>query len=287
MDMNHDTRFVQESDSALGGEFAGVFRKVGGELTGLALGGAVLGAAHVGVLKAMHELGITIGCIAGTSIGSFIAALHAFGKSWAEIEAVALELDWFDLSGITLSEYGLLSNKKFGKIVNGLLGKCRIEDAPVPLSIVATDIGSGNRVVLNEGDVSRAVMASSSIPGIFRPVEYGDMLLVDGVLTENVPVSPLCDMGAGTVICVDLLGRHTFRRPEHLVALLLNAFYSALRAMSRIQIRHADLIIAPDLSEFGIIDTSQVKEIIASGYKEAYPLLKAWKDRREQGDFEH
>jgi NTE family protein len=251
--------------------------------TGLAFGGGVvLGAAHIGVLKAMDELGLSAQCVSGTSIGSFIAAMYAFGKSWQEIGAVALDLDWTDLSGLTISGYGLLSNRKFGEIVRRQLGSCRIEDAPIPLAIVATDICTGDKVVLRKGDVATAVMASSSIPGIFKPVEQGDMLLVDGVLTENVPVSPLQEMGAGKIVCIDLFGRHTFRRPEHLPNLLLNAFYSAMRAISQIQIRSADLIISPDLSRFSLVDMSAVPEILETGYREALLLLESWAGRHRQ-----
>jgi NTE family protein len=214
--------------------------------------------------------------VAGTSIGSFIAAMHAFGKSWQEIEKVALELDWSDLSGLTISSYGLLSIRKFGEIVRAQLGTRRIEDAPIPLAIVATDICTGNKLVLNKGDVAEAVMASSSIPGIFKPVERGEMLLVDGVLAENVPVSPLKEMGARRIVCIDLFGRHVFRRPEHLPDLLLNAFYSAMRAISQIQIREADLVITPDLSRFSLVDMSAVPQILDTGYREARPLLEAW-----------
>ncbi len=239
-------------------------------------GGGVLGAAHIGVLKAMHELGFKADIVAGTSIGSFVAALHAFGKTWKEIETVSIDLDWSDLSGLTLSEYGLLSNRKFGAVVTRLLGSRRIEDAPIPLAIVSTNVSTGTKVVFREGDVATAVMASSSIPGIFRPVEYGDMLLVDGVLTENVPISPLLEMGAGRIVCVDLLGRHTFSRPEHLATLLMNAFYSALRTISALQIQDADLVITPDLSGFSLVDMSAVPAILEAGYAEAYPVLKKW-----------
>ena len=250
---------------------------VPGRTSGLALGGgAVLGAAHIGVLKAMDQLGFRPGYISGTSIGSFVAALYAFGMSWEKIGRLALELDWSDLSGLNLSEYALLSNRKFGTLVNRLLGSCRIEDAPIPLAIVATDISTGSKVVLRDGDVATAVMASSSIPGIFRPVEYRGMLLVDGVLTENVPISPLREMGACRVLCVDLLGRHTFSRPEHLATLLMNAFYSALRTLSELQIRNADLVITPDLTGFSMVDMSAVPAILDAGYAEAYPLLEAW-----------
>ena len=251
------------------------------ERTGLAFGGGVvLGAAHIGVLRAMDELGFRADCVAGTSIGSFIAAMHAFGKSWREIEKVALALDWSDLSGLTISGYGLLSIRKFGEIVRSQLGSCRIEEAPIPLAIVATDICTGNKVVLREGDVATAVMASSSIPGIFKPVEQNGMMLLDGVLTENVPVSPLKAMGANRIVCIDLLGRHTFRRPNDMASLLLNAFYSAMRAISQIQIREADLVITPDLSRFSLVDMSAVPQILDTGYRESRPLLEAWMETR-------
>lgn len=249
----------------------------GSSRTGLAFGGGVvLGAAHIGVLRAMDEQGFTADCVSGTSIGSFIAAMYAFGKSWRDIRDVALEVDWGDLSGLTISGYGLLSNRKFGEIVRQQLGSSRIEEAPIPLAIVATDVCTGSKVVLREGDVAKAVMASSSIPGIFCPVEYGAMMLVDGVLTENVPISPLREMGADTIVCIDLLGRHTFRRPEHLASLLINAFYSAMRSLSQIQIRDADLVISPDLSRYNLVDMSAVPDILESGYREAAPLLHHW-----------
>jgi NTE family protein len=251
-----------------------------GSLIGLALGGGVvLGAAHIGVLRAMHERRLRAGCIAGTSIGSFIAALHAFGKSWEEIERVALDLDWSDLSGLTLSGYGLLSNRKFGAMVDRLLGSCRIEDSPIPLAIVATDISTGGKVVMRQGDVARAVMSSSSVPGVFCPVESDDMLLVDGVLTENVPISPLRVMGADTIICADLFGRHTFRKPQNVVELLFNAFYSAMSAVSRIQMEGADVVITPDLSNFSLVDISAVPAIIEAGYIEAQRVLDALMDK--------
>ena len=245
--------------------------------TALALGGgAVLGAAHVGVLKALTELHIPVTMVSGTSIGAFIASLYAFGKSWKEIRDIAFGLDWFDFSGLVLSQYGLLSNKKFGGIVTELLGHKNIEDALIPLSIVATDIGTGKKVVFTEGDVAVAVMASSCIPGIFRPVNYFGALLVDGMLMENVPVSPLVERGAESIICVDLLARHAFQKPDNIIGLLLNAFYSAITNTTAIQIEPADLCIAPDLSVFNLIDVDQVPDLLDAGYRDALPALKLW-----------
>jgi len=248
--------------------------------TGLAFGGgAVLGAAHVGVIRALSELHISVSMVSGTSIGAFIAALYAFGKNWQEIRDIAFDLDWLDLSGLVLSEYGLLSNKKFGGIVTELLGHKNIEDALIPLSIVATDIGTGKKVVFSEGDVALAVMASSCIPGIFRPVDYFGALLVDGVLMENVPVSPLIESGAESIICVDLLAHHAYKKPENIIGLLLNAFYSTITNTTAIQIASVDLCISPDLSQFNLIDFNQVPDILDAGYDAALPVLTSWLER--------
>ncbi|MEI6756831.1 MAG: patatin-like phospholipase family protein [Chlorobium sp.] len=245
--------------------------------TGLGLGGgAVLGAAHVGVLRALAELHIPVAMVSGTSIGAFIASLYAFGKSWQEIRDISFDLDWLDMSGLALSQYGLLSNRKFGGIVTELLGQRDIRDALIPLSMVATDIGSGKKVVFTEGDVASAVMASSCIPGIFRPVEFEGALLVDGVLMENVPVAPLLESGADSVICVDLLAHHAFRKPDNIIGLLLNAFYSTITNTTALQTGVADLCISPDLSGFNLIGTGNIPDIMEAGYQAALPALKAW-----------
>jgi NTE family protein len=245
--------------------------------TALALGGgAVLGAAHVGVLRAVEELQMPLSMISGTSIGAFIAALYAFGKSWQEIRDIAFDLDWLDLSGLALSQYGLLSNRKFGGMVTELLGKRDISDALIPLSIVATDIGAGRKVVLSNGDVAAAVMASSCIPGIFKPVDYQGAMLVDGMLMENVPVSPLIESNAESVICVDLLACHCFKKPDNIIGLLLNAFYSTITNTTAIQTADADLCIRPELSGFNLLDVSQIPDIMEAGHLAAEPALASW-----------
>ncbi len=239
-------------------------------------GGAVLGAAHVGVLRALTELDITVSMISGTSIGAFIASLYAFGKSWQEIRDIVFDLDWLDMTSLALSQYGLLSNRKIAGIVGALLGDKNIEDALIPLSIVATDIGTGKKVILAKGDVAFAVMASSCIPGLFKPVKWADSLLVDGMLMENVPVSPLVESGAESIVCVDLLAQHAFKKPENIIDLLLNAFYSTITNMTALQTDVADLSILPDLSNFSLIDTAQIPDIMEAGYRAALPALKAW-----------
>jgi len=245
--------------------------------SGIALalgGGAVLGAAHIGVLKALVEAGVRINRISGTSIGALIAALFAFGKSPAEIEQIIVDLDWLDVTSLTLSKYGILSNDDLGGQVRDILGDVDIEESEIPLALIATDLSTGRRVVLDRGNLARAVMASACLPGIFVPVEIDDMLLVDGGLAENVPVNPLREAGADFVVGVDLsAGRH-YQRPDDIIDVLANAIDIAIDNVTRHQTTSADLVIAPELSAFSRRDTSRIAELIEEGYKAAGQLLE-------------
>lgn len=152
-------------------------------------GGSVLGAVHVGILKAFEEHGIEIKALSGTSAGAIVASLYAFGIGAKEIEKIVLEFEWKNLSSLTLSKYGILSNEKIGEMIKRNIGEKNIEDAKIPLSMVAIDITTGEKVVLDKGSVSDAVMASTCVPGIFIPIEIGGRLLVDGGIIENIPLS--------------------------------------------------------------------------------------------------
>lgn len=244
---------------------------------GLALGGgAVLGAAHIGVLRALEEFDINVSCIAGTSIGAFISAFYAFGKGWEEIESVARDLNWLDVSGISLSQFGLLSNKKLGKLIIENVGDVNFEESHIPVEMIATDIVSGEKVVLKKGSVASAVMASTCIPGIFVPVEINEELLVDGGIVENVPVTPLKDMGADLIIGVDLNAKYPQRKPRNIIEVLLRSFDFTLKTATKLQTEQADILIEPDLSSFNMVDINQMNDLIEKGYEEAKQVLNRY-----------
>lgn len=243
---------------------------------GLALGGgAALGAVHIGVLKAIEELDISLDAISGTSVGAVVAVLYASGESCEEMERFARDLNWFDVTGFTLSQYGLLTNKKLGDALRERLGKKRIEETSLPVSVVATDISHGEKVILNRGDCVTAVLASTSVPGIFVPIEEGDRFLVDGGLTENVPVSPLKQMGVSTIIGVDLNANRSFTKPDTIVSVLRNSFDIAQMYASRLQRERADIVIAPDVTEYSLFLMSSVPDLIDTGYRAALEVLGA------------
>ncbi len=237
---------------------------------GLALGGgAILGAAHIGVLKAFAEENIPVSAISGTSIGALVAALYAFDVSLDEIEKIAMDLDWLDISGFAFSRLGLLTNEKMGKKIKDVLGEVQFSDARIPLSVIATDVGRFEKVVLDSGDVARAVMASASVPGIFIPVEIDDRMLVDGGLMENVPISPLQNKAMDIIVGVDLNAGRKFKNPEDLIDVLLNAIDIAIDNATRIQTQKVDLLITPALSAYNRTDTECIRDLIREGYTAA------------------
>ena len=242
---------------------------------GLALGGgAVLGAAHIGVIRALEEMDIKISYVSGTSIGAFVGALYAFGNNSKDIEEIALELSWMDISGIALFESGLLSNAKLGELLGESLGEKKIEDADIPLAVLATDIVNGDKVVLDKGPVAKAIMASTCIPGVFGPVKFDDKLLVDGGIVENIPIDSVKNMGADYVIGVDLNAMKTYHKPDSIIDVIINSFHFTLKAAAKFQTENADILITPDLSKFNMVSTDQIKDLIEQGYKDAKEHLK-------------
>jgi len=185
---------------------------------GLALGGgAVLGASHIGVIRALEEMDVEISFVTGTSIGAFVGALYSFGNTSKDIEEIVLQLNWMEISGIAIFESGLLSNAKLGKLLEKSLGEKKIEDADIPLAVIATDISNGEKVIINKGLVTQAVMASTCIPGVFSPVEFDEKLLVDGGIVENITIDTVKNMGADYVIGVDLYAIKTYNKPDSIL----------------------------------------------------------------------
>ncbi len=244
---------------------------------GLALGGgAALGGAHIGVLRAFDELGLKISQISGNSIGAVVACLYAFGKNWQEIEEIAMEMNWMDVSNFSPSKYSLFSNKKLGEKLKEIIGDKEFNESQIPLSVVASNLNTGNKSILKKGKVIEAVMASAAIPGLFKPVEMDGALLVDGGLVENIPVSLLQDTRADIIIGVNLNARRSLRKPENWFGVMINSYYTLIDSLSKAYTTNADLMIEPDLSDFSLIDTKQTKELVEKGYEEAIKVLKEY-----------
>lgn len=235
---------------------------------GVALGGgAVLGAAHIGVLKAFDDNGVSVSRLTGTSMGSLVASFYAYGLSGATIQAIAEELRWPHLTSISVSRLGFLSMKKLENTLRKHIGDARIEDAPIPVAFLAADITTGELVVLDRGDAASAAVASASVPGIFTPVEREGRLLVDGGIIENLPVSPLLDQGLDCLVGVDVHIGRRFHQPGNLPELMINALDIALAHSGRIRAGDVDVLITPDTSGFSRAEMKHVSALVREGYR--------------------
>lgn len=235
---------------------------------GLALGGgAAKGLAHVGVLKAFEEESVQIDYLAGTSIGALVASYYAFGKPLDEIKAVGAGLHLKKVLNFTLQKGGFFTTDTIRAMIERDLGKVQIEEARIPLAICTTDIVTGEQVVFQKGDLADAVCASVAVPGLFVPVQIAGRQLVDGGIVENVPVSPLEDMGAGIIVAVDLNGVKKYPVPNGVTDVISNAIDIGMDLRTREQLKRADIQISLDLtrySRFG--NAEQADALVMEGY---------------------
>lgn len=175
---------------------------------GLVLGsGSSRGWAHVGAIEALEEAGIPVHAIAGCSVGSYVGAIYASG-GLSSLKAFILSMDGekvFSYFDVVVPRSGLLDgNKKLREFLSGHTDATTFEDLRIPLKMVATDLESGDKVVLDSGDLFAALRATMSMPGLFAPARVKGRWLVDGGLVDPVPVGVARAMGADLVIAVDL-----------------------------------------------------------------------------------
>lgn len=174
---------------------------------GLALGsGSSRGLAHIGVIKVLKKQGIPIDYIAGSSIGAMVGGFYAAGLSVKKLEEIALAGTWRSMFALVDPhlKQGLISGEKVKAFISDYIGAKKIEDCKLPFAAVATDLNTGEAVVLNTGEMAQAIRASISIPVVFKPVEIAGQTLVDGGLSVPVPVETVRAMGADIVIAVNL-----------------------------------------------------------------------------------
>mgnify|MGYP006283071783 CR=1 FL=1 len=294
----------------LSGEIYGQVNSDGesGPKVGLVLsGGGAKGLAHIGILKAMEEAGITPDFITGTSMGSIIGGLYAAGYSADEIKEVAINAEWDQLltNKLLLNEVTYENKAYYGRYANELnISGTRFElprgliegqklsmllsrltshvmdiddfnDLPIPYACIAADIVKGEKVVLNKGSLARSMRASMAIPSVFTPVELNDRLLVDGGLLHNFPVQEVIDMGADYVIGVfvgtDLRTKEEMNSPVSVLtqsAFLLGSFDNEK------QKKLVDLYIEPKMEGYSTQDFHNSRQIVEIGEKTGEQFLE-------------
>lgn len=266
-------------------------------------GGGARGGAHVGVLKVLEELRIPIDCVVGTSMGSIVGGLYASGMSAEQIAQQMREMDWKDLfrdkppradlsfrrkSDDYIYAFGfkpgfndfklqlapaLIRGQKFDLTLNRLLlPVLDVKDfnrLPIPYRAVATDIETGKPVILGAGNLSRSIHASMAVPAVFDPVDIDGRLLIDGGISDNVPVNVARAMGADVIIVVDvgsgLFKRQGIKGAGSITGQLANYLFTLNTEQQLKTLGPQDVLIRPPLGDFKGGDFAHVTDTFAIG----------------------
>lgn len=266
-------------------------------------GGTARGLAHIGVLKVLEEEKVPVEYVTGTSMGSIIGGLYSIGYTSDEIEKIASEMDWIGLfnDSIERKDKGISRNliedrntmvlpmeKFIPKIPSGAVGgksaSEKLNDLffgvmevndfkkfPKKFALVATDLNTGEGVMIDRGSIATAVRSSLSLPSVFNPVQDGERLYVDGGVVRNLPVQDVKVLGADYTIGINVGEGFSKRDPEKLniAGVISDSMTIAGRQEVERQIRMLDLYMTPNLEKIESYDFGKVKEIIAAGEKVA------------------
>lgn len=252
---------------------------------GLALGaGGSRGVAHIGFLQALEEAEIRPSYVTGCSMGAVVGACYCAGASPAKMRETVIGLGLSDLAALNIAPFrnnGLMKMTKARKRMAELIGEKQFDELEIPFQCVATDLLVGETVVLSEGNVIDAALASSAIPGAFTPASIGEhKMLIDGGILERVPTKELKKMGAEVIVAVDVLGdlAEAKEASGHLINTLLRVIdiMDTHNTMNkrRARMRYVDLYLEPEL---GNMDQYQVKNL-EFAYQKGYELGVKYRD---------
>ncbi|MDR3111939.1 MAG: patatin-like phospholipase family protein [Elusimicrobiota bacterium] len=232
-------------------------------------GGGVRGFAHIGVFNVLDQEEIPINLVIGTSIGAIIGAFFCAGIPIESIETLSQKIGITDIASFNIfSTFSfifsnkLLSNEKLEKFINNCLNNADFKDLQIPLICLATDLRTGEKIILKEGNVAFAARASATIPGIFKPVEYRQYYLIDGGVSENIPVNTAKqNYNADIVIAVSAAANIVTHNMSNSFEILMQSVYIQGKSIDYNSVQKADFLITPDVSNIPIMDFEKAKNL--------------------------
>ncbi len=279
-------------------------------------GGFAKGFAHIGVIKVLEEMGLKLDLIVGNSIGGLVAASYASNMSYEICEQTAVNFHWKMIADWEIPKKGLLKGEKLEEYVRTIVTYDKFSDLQIPLAVVTTDLVTGEEVILCDEKVAKskkiydranpffvfgmeiatnlaydyriiymetsvpvAVRATCSFPGIFNPVQIGERLLADGIISDNIPVKIARRLGAEFIIAVDLSFERKSHELNNIFDIIMRGHTLQSDKLARYQLKGADIIIRPDMSGFRFNDFSHAQEMIKTG-EEATRSLSSLIQRR-------
>jgi NTE family protein len=235
--------------------------------------GAARGFAHIGVIKILESNKVPIHMIVGTSAGSFVGSLYAYGFNAFELQKLSFGIERDDIIDFTLPDNGFIKGEKLESYINRVVNNTTIEKLRIPFYAVATDLQSGREVVFGIGNTGMAVRASCSIPGVFVPPVISGRMYVDGGVVSPVAVEAARKLGADVVIAVDLSEGAGASPPTGTIETILQSISIMYSKLAGVQLAKADVVIQPMVGYIGSADFSRRHEAVLEGEKAALGAL--------------
>ncbi len=250
--------------------FSSSKKKVGIVLSG----GAARGYAHLGVLKALEEKDIYPQIISGVSAGALAGAFYADGMKPDEIFKVMHQNNIFKFAKLSVPRGGLLSIGNLSKILKENLKSKSFEDLKLPLFVAAANLNDGKIEYFHKGELVPRIVASASIPILFKPAQIDDTTYVDGGVFDNLPIEPIKeDCKKIIAVHVNPVGRED--ELDSLLKIAERTFHLTVGSKMKEKAKQVDLYIEPQkLKEYGLLSVSKAKEIFDIGYESAHKALE-------------
>jgi NTE family protein len=244
------------------------FAQIGRPKLALVLGaGSARGFAHIGIIKALDAAGIKPDLIVGASAGSVIGVFYAAGYTGLQMEDVAMKVRDADvIDAAANTKRGLVGGEALQRLINNFVKDKPLEALKTPFIAMATNLKTGDPVQLRIGDSGQAVRASSSMPGVFLPTMIGGMELVDGAISSPLPVSVARQMGAETIVAIDVGAAPQNAHATGIYEIVMQSFEIMGQSISKLEGQKADVLIKPAVGQFSGSDFSNRAQLIAAGY---------------------
>lgn len=242
---------------------------------GLVLGSSgARGVSYIGFLKAMQEAGIKADFVSGSSMGSIIGACYCCGMTAEEMEKEVSTLKFsslIDLSLAPVKNSAFLRSNKLNKKISSYFGGKTLSDLKIPFRAVAVDVISGNVYTFTDtDDLTQAVVASCTMPSVFKPVKKDGMLLIDGGVKCRLPITQVRDLGAEVVVCLDALGKtRVVDKNYNMISLFLRGIDIMDGEITRYRLNELkpNLVLEPDLGDMSQYKFKNFSFAIEKGYE--------------------
>lgn len=244
-------------------------------------GGGTRGFAHIGVIKALQAQGIVPDIIVGTSAGSVVGALYAYGYNGFDLQTLAIQMEEQSVIDWSWPNRGVFKGEMLQKFINNAVKQTPIEKLKRTFAAVSTDLSTGEIVVFRVGNTGQAVRASSAVPGVFQPVSINGHNYVDGGLVKPVPVSEALALGADFVIAVDVTNKPQSNATASTLEILFQTFNIMGQSINRYELAKADIVIRPRTQDIDVSNLDGRHIAVLEGEKATAAVMTDLKAKLE------